>query len=77
MFDHFVKLAFKGLNVKLRNLKIILTRIMIVIIIILVMVVIITILIYNENHVRHVNITQEIQCSYLGIVLSKTLMVTS
>ena len=67
------------LNVKLRSLKIILIRIMIVIIIIIITVVIIIIIIIDLTMkiTQDTSITQEIKCSYLGIILSKMQMATS
>ena len=68
------------LNVKLRNLKKILIRIMIVIIIVLITVVIkitttiiiIIIIIHLQMKItQDTSTAQEIQCSYLEIVLSK------
>ena len=61
------------LNVKLRNLKKILIRIMIVIIIVLITVVIIIIIIIHLTMkiTQYTSTAQEIQCSYLEIVLSK------
>ena len=68
------------LNVKLRSLKIILIRIMIVIIItrrrrrrrITIIIIIIIIIHLTMRITQDKSITQEIQCLYLGIALSKT-----
>ena len=66
------------LNVKIRSLKIILIRIMIVMIIIIIiilimkMIIMIIVIIHLTMKItQDKSITQEIQCSYLGIVLSK------
>ena len=65
------------LKVKIRSLKIILIRIMIVIIIIIIIIITIIIIIIIIIHLtmritQDKSITQEIQCLYLGIALSKT-----
>ena len=59
---------------QLRSLKIILIQMMIVIMIILAMVAIIILIHLTMKITYDVSITQEIHCSYLGIVLSKTLI---
>ena len=80
-----VILPIAELNIKLRSLKIILVQTMIMIIIILkivviiiiIMIIIIIIIRLIIKIAQDTSITHEIQCSYLGIVLPKTLVVTS